>query len=68
MPGSGSCDAPARVAAITGLPVEAIVGLARRYGRIRAAFIRVGIGLSPHERAPSSAETSWRHLAGTTAP
>jgi anaerobic selenocysteine-containing dehydrogenase len=40
---------PARVAAITGLPVDAIVGLARRYGRTRAAFIRVGIGLSRHE-------------------
>ena len=40
---------PARVAAITGLPVEAIVGLARCYGRTRAAFIRVGIGLSRHE-------------------
>lgn len=40
---------PSRVAEITGLPVEAIVGLARRYGRTRAAFIRVGIGLSRHE-------------------
>jgi anaerobic selenocysteine-containing dehydrogenase len=40
---------PAVVAEITGLPVEAIVGLARRYGRTKAAFIRVGIGLSRHE-------------------
>ncbi len=40
---------PARVAGITGLPAEGIVALARRYGRTRAAFIRVGIGLSRHE-------------------
>jgi anaerobic selenocysteine-containing dehydrogenase len=40
---------PDRVAGITGLPAEAIVGLARRYGRTRASFLRVGIGLSRHE-------------------
>ncbi len=40
---------PVRVAEITGLPAAAIVGLARRYGGTRAAFIRVGIGLSRHE-------------------
>jgi anaerobic selenocysteine-containing dehydrogenase len=40
---------PERVAAITGLPAEAIVDLARRYGRTRAAYLRVGIGLSRHE-------------------
>ncbi len=39
---------PARVAELTGLPVDEIVGLARRYGRTRAAFIRVGIGISRH--------------------
>lgn len=40
---------PARVAEITGLSVDEIVGLARRYGRTSAAFIRVGIGISRHE-------------------
>ena len=40
---------PGRVAEITGLPVEAIVSLARRYGGTRAAYIRAGIGLSRHE-------------------
>ncbi len=40
---------PERVAAITGIPAERIVALARRYGRTKAAFIRVGIGLSRHE-------------------
>ena len=40
---------PARVAEITGLPAEAIVALARRYGGTKAAYIRVGIGLSRHE-------------------
>ncbi|MBI2469543.1 MAG: molybdopterin-dependent oxidoreductase, partial [Candidatus Rokubacteria bacterium] len=40
---------PARVSEITGLSVDEIVGLARRYGRTKAAFIRVGIGLSRHE-------------------
>jgi anaerobic selenocysteine-containing dehydrogenase len=40
---------PARVAGITGLPEERITAFARRYGRTRAAFIRVGIGLSRHE-------------------
>jgi anaerobic selenocysteine-containing dehydrogenase len=40
---------PSRVAEITGLPAERIVGLARRYGGTKAAFIRAGIGLSRHE-------------------
>ena len=40
---------PERVASITGLSAEAIVGLARRYGRTRASYLRVGIGLSRHE-------------------
>jgi len=40
---------PARVAEITGLSAETIVGLARRYGGTKAAYIRVGIGLSRHE-------------------
>jgi molybdopterin-dependent oxidoreductase-like protein/molybdopterin-dependent oxidoreductase iron-sulfur protein len=40
---------PERVAAITGLPADAIVDLARRYGRTKASYLRVGIGLSRHE-------------------
>ncbi len=40
---------PGRVAEITGLAADDVVGLARRYGRSRAAFIRVGIGISRHE-------------------
>src|SRR5262245_25012119 len=40
---------PERVASITGLAADAIVDLARRYGRTRASFLRVGIGLSRHE-------------------
>jgi anaerobic selenocysteine-containing dehydrogenase len=40
---------PERVAAITGLTPEAIVGFARRYGATKASFLRVGIGLSRHE-------------------
>lgn len=39
---------PERVAAITGLTTEVIVSLARRYGRARAAFIRVNYGLQRH--------------------
>jgi anaerobic selenocysteine-containing dehydrogenase len=39
---------PDRVAAITGLPIESVVSLARRYGRARAAFIRVNYGLQRH--------------------
>jgi anaerobic selenocysteine-containing dehydrogenase len=39
---------PGRVAAITGLPVESVVSLARRYGHARAAFIRVNYGLQRH--------------------
>jgi anaerobic selenocysteine-containing dehydrogenase len=40
---------PERVATITGLTPEAIVGFARRYGATKASFLRVGIGLSRHE-------------------
>ena len=39
---------PDRVAAITGLSADSIVSLARRYGRARAAFIRVNYGLQRH--------------------
>jgi anaerobic selenocysteine-containing dehydrogenase len=39
---------PARVAAITGLPVESIVELGRRIGRSRPTGIRIGIGIQRH--------------------
>src|SRR6185312_9506460 len=39
---------PDRVGAITGIPVETIVSLGERYGRSRAAFIRVNYGLQRH--------------------
>lgn len=48
---------PARVSEITGLSVDEIVGLAGRYGRTKAAFIRVGIGLSRHENGGMACRT-----------
>lgn len=39
---------PERVSSTTGVPVETIVSLAERYGRARAAFIRVNYGLQRH--------------------
>ena len=39
---------PDRVAAITGLPAERIVTLARQYAKAKAAFIRVNYGLQRH--------------------
>ena len=39
---------PDRVAAITGLDVDTIIDLGDRYGRARAAFIRVNYGLQRH--------------------
>ena len=39
---------PERVAAITGLSAETIVSLGSRFGRARAAFIRVNYGLQRH--------------------
>src|SRR5919199_1012731 len=39
---------PERAATITGLPADCIVDLARRYGRARAAFVRVNYGLQRH--------------------
>ncbi len=48
---------PDRVAAITGLDAEEIVAFARRYGGTRAAFIRVGIGLSRHDNGGMTCRT-----------
>ncbi len=39
---------PERAAAITGIDVETIVSLGQRYGRAKAAFIRVNYGLQRH--------------------
>jgi anaerobic selenocysteine-containing dehydrogenase len=39
---------PARTAAVTGLSEEVIVSLGERYGRAKAAFIRVNYGLQRH--------------------
>lgn len=39
---------PARSAAVTGLSEDAIISLGVRYGRARAAFIRVNYGLQRH--------------------
>jgi anaerobic selenocysteine-containing dehydrogenase len=40
---------PARVAEITGVPEETIVRLAREYGTISPAYIRIGNGLQHHD-------------------
>ena len=48
---------PERVAAITGLASKDIVAFARRYGATRAAFIRVGIGLSRHDNGGMTCRT-----------
>ena len=48
---------PERVAAITGLAAEDVVAFARRYGATRAAFIRVGIGLSRHDNGGMTCRT-----------
>jgi anaerobic selenocysteine-containing dehydrogenase len=39
---------PARTAAVTGLAEETIISLGERYGRAKAAFIRVNYGLQRH--------------------
>jgi anaerobic selenocysteine-containing dehydrogenase len=39
---------PAHVSAITGIPAEQIVSLGERYGRSKAAFIRLNYGLQRH--------------------
>ncbi len=48
---------PERVAGITGLAAEDIVAFAHRYGATRAAFIRVGIGLSRHDNGGMTCRT-----------
>jgi anaerobic selenocysteine-containing dehydrogenase len=48
---------PARVAPIVGLPEATIVAFARRYGATRAAFVRIGIGLSRHDNGAMTCRT-----------
>jgi anaerobic selenocysteine-containing dehydrogenase len=48
---------PERVAGITGLDAGDVVNLARRFGGTRAAFIRVGIGLSRHDNGGMTCRT-----------
>jgi anaerobic selenocysteine-containing dehydrogenase len=64
---------PARAAAATGLPAETIVSLGERYGRARAAFIRVNYGLQRHAGGGMAVRTiaclpaitgHWRHAGG----
>jgi anaerobic selenocysteine-containing dehydrogenase len=64
---------PARVAAVTGLPEETIVSLGERYGRARAAFIRVNYGLQRHAGGGMAVRTiaclpavtgHWRRAGG----
>ncbi|HVE78668.1 MAG TPA: molybdopterin-dependent oxidoreductase, partial [Gemmatimonadaceae bacterium] len=49
--------APERAAAVTGIPAERIVELGRRYGRARAAFIRLNYGLTRHGGGAMAART-----------
>ncbi len=64
---------PSRVAAITGLPEDAIVGLARDYGTIRPAAIRLNYGMQRHAGGGMAMRTAaclpalvgaWRDPAG----
>jgi anaerobic selenocysteine-containing dehydrogenase len=64
---------PARVSETTGIPVETIVSLARRYGRARNAFIRVNYGLQRHAGGGMAVRTiaclpaitgHWRNAGG----
>jgi anaerobic selenocysteine-containing dehydrogenase len=64
---------PQRVAAITGLSVEQIVGLARDYGTIRPAAIRLNYGMQRHAGGGMAIRTAaclpalvgaWRDPAG----
>ncbi len=64
---------PDRVARITGISVDTIVSLAERYGRARAAFIRVNYGLQRHAGGGMAVRTiaclpalagHWRRAGG----
>jgi anaerobic selenocysteine-containing dehydrogenase len=64
---------PERVAAITGIDAERITSLARRYGRARAAFVRINYGLQRHAGGGMAVRTiaclpavtgHWRRVGG----
>ena len=64
---------PERVSSITGIPAAKIVELAKRYGRARAAFIRVNYGLQRHRGGGMAVRTiaclpaisgHWRRAGG----
>jgi anaerobic selenocysteine-containing dehydrogenase len=64
---------PAHVEAITGIPAERIVTLARQYARARAAFVRINYGLQRHGGGAMAVRTiaclpavvgHWRHPGG----
>jgi anaerobic selenocysteine-containing dehydrogenase len=64
---------PARTSKVTGLPEEVIVSLGERYGRARAAFIRVNYGLQRHAGGGMAVRTiaclpaitgHWRRAGG----
>ncbi len=64
---------PARVSAITGIPAERIVELAREYGRAKAAFVRINYGLQRHGGGGMAVRTitclpavtgHWRRVGG----
>lgn len=64
---------PERASAITGVPVETIVSLGERYGRAKAAFIRVNYGLQRHAGGGMAVRTiaclpaltgHWRRAGG----
>ncbi len=64
---------PARTATVTGLPEAAVVSLGERYGRARAAFIRVNYGLQRHAGGGMAVRTiaclpaitgHWRRAGG----
>ena len=64
---------PERVSAITGVPAETIVSLGERYGRSKAAFIRVNYGLQRHRGGGMAVRTiaclpaltgHWRRAGG----
>lgn len=62
-----------RTSATTGIPVDVIESLARRYGRARNAFIRINYGLQRHAGGGMAVRTiaclpavtgHWRHAGG----
>ena len=64
---------PERVAAITGIPRDRVVELARQYGRARAAFVRINYGLQRHRGGGMAVRTiaclpavsgHWRRAGG----